>query len=159
MRIETLGAHDLSAFSSGAEDLDEWLHRRAERAQQVGDAVVRVALTEAGRVVGFQALCSGSVERSLADGPLRRNAPDPVPVLVLARLAVDSNYQGRGVGAALLADVVERSRTAAAVVGFRALLIHCRDEAALAFYSRLLPVRPLPGNPLRVYVAMSVVSV
>ena len=154
MRIETFKAHELTDFSSGALELDDWLQRRGAKAQEAGDAVLRVAPSDAGRIVGFHALCAGSVERSLADGPLRRNAPDPIPVLILARLAVERTFQGHGIGAALLADVLDRSRVAAMIVGFRALVIHCRDETALAFYQRLLPVRLLPGNPLHVYVPL-----
>ncbi len=73
-------------------------------------------------------------------------------MLVLARLAVDVTRQGQGVSGALLADVAERARVAATVVGFRALVIHCRDDNALAFYRHWLPVEPLPTNPLHVYV-------
>lgn len=152
MIVETFADHDLSGFASGATDLDDWLLRRAAKAHEAGDAVLRVAVTPAARVVGFHALCAGSIERSLAAGPLRRNAPDPVPVLVLARLAVDAHAQGHGVGVTLLADVARRSVAAATMVGFRALVIHCRDERALAFYRRWLPAEQLPANPLHLYV-------
>ena len=152
MIVETFDQHELSSFVSGAEELDDWLQRRAAKAHEAGDAVLRVATYASGQVVGFHALCAGSVERPLAPGPLRRNAPDPVPVLVLARLAVDRRAQGKGVGVALLADVASRSAVAATLVGFRAVVIHCRDNQALSFYRRWLPVEALPGNPLHVYV-------
>ena len=152
MIIETFAGHDLTGFASGAAELDDWLLRRAVKAHEAGDAVVRVAVMPTGRVVGFHALCTGSLERSLAAGPLRRNAPDPVPVLVLARLAVDLSAQGHGVGVLLLADVSQRSIAAATMVGFRALVIHSRNEKALEFYRRWLPVESLSANPLHVYV-------
>ena len=152
MIVETFAGQDLTGFASGAAELDDWLLRRAVNAHEAGDAVLRLAVTPTGRVVGFHALCAGSLERNLAAGPLRRNAPDPVPVLVLARLAVDLGAQGQGVGVLLLADVAQRSIAAATMVGFRALVINCRDEGALAFYRRWLPVESLPANPLHVYI-------
>ena len=152
MIIETLADHDLADFTSGAVELDDWLRRRGAKAHEAGDAVVRLAIADGHKVVGFHALCAGSIERSFAAGALRRNAPDPIPVLVLARLAVDLAAQGCGVGVELLADVAKRSVSAAEMVGFRALVVHCRDDNALAFYRRWLPVEALPSNPLHVYI-------
>ena len=154
VQIETYSNHAVQAFESGAAELDDWLQRRAAQAQFQGDAVVRVAVTESGRVVGYHALCAASVERALAPGGLRRNAPDPIPVLLLARLAVELTAQGSGVGVALLADVAQRCQQAAHVVGFRALVIHCRNEQALTFYQRWLPVKPLASNHLHVFVPL-----
>ncbi len=152
MRVVTWSGHDVVGFRSGADELDDWLMRRAAAAHALGDAVIRVACTTNDRVVGFHALCAASIERSLVPGALRRNAPDPIPVLLLARLAVDIEAQGVGVGAALVGDVVRRTVAASEVVGFRALVIHCRDSNARAFYDKLLPIKQLPSSPLHVFV-------
>ena len=130
--------HDLSQFRSGAEELDDWLRRRALNGQNVGNATVFV-VAHGDRVLGYYALASGGVELSSAPGPVRRNAPNPVPVLLLARLAVDERVHGRGIGSRLLQDALHRSLLVSANVGFRAVLVHCRDEAARHFYMRHVP--------------------
>ena len=92
-------AHDLSAFDSSVPELDEWLRRRARANEETGASRTYVVCA-GGRVVGYYALANGGVAQAGATGRVRRNMPDPVPVMVLGRLAVDRAYQGRGIGRA-----------------------------------------------------------
>ena len=85
-------------------------------------------------VVGYYALAAGSVSVELAKGRLRRNMPDPLPAIVLGRLAVHTDWEGRGVGRGLLKDAVKRSIQAAVLIGVRALMCHAIDEDAKSFY-------------------------
>ena len=133
---EALGLqHDLSLFTSGQPALDAWLRGRAVRNQDSGDSRTFV-LTDHDRVTGFYALSTAAVARVGLPGPMRRNAPDPVPLLLLGQLAVDRDWQGRGLGAALLRDTCIRAAGALRHVGFRALAAHPIDELATLFYRR-----------------------
>lgn len=127
--------HVIDAFDSGVPTLDEWLKRRA-RANQASGASRSYVVAEDDRVVGYYALASGALAAIDAPGPIRRNMPDPIPMAVLGRLAIDRSWQGRGLGAALLQDAVLRTAQAAAIMGMRGLLVHAISEAAKAFYER-----------------------
>jgi GNAT superfamily N-acetyltransferase len=123
-------------FGCGTPELDEWLDRHAWTAAAVGSARTFVSVSGV-RVAGYYALAAGSVERSAAAGRLGRGMPGhPVPVVVLARLAVDLRDQGAGVGRGLLRDAMLRTLTAAESFGVRALIVHARDAPAAAFYER-----------------------
>jgi GNAT superfamily N-acetyltransferase len=87
-------------------------------------------------VIGYYALAAGSIAVEAAPGRLRRNMPDPLPVIVLGRLAVHSDWSGRGIGSGLLKDAVLRSIRAGELIGVRALLCHEIDDEAKAFYLR-----------------------
>ena len=104
-------AHQLRDFSCGESSLDQWLRHRALSNQTLGASRTFVVTTEAGRVIAYYALAAGAVSHRDAPGKIRRNMPNPVPVLVLARLAVDQGYQGRRIGSALLCgqDPVQRN--------------------------------------------------
>lgn len=138
--------HDVSGFSSGVPSLDDWLRRRALANQETGASRTYV-IAQGARVAGYYALASGSVAASEAPGKIRRNMPDPVPVMILGRLAIDITMQGRGLGSDLLRDAVLRTMQAAEIAGIRALLVHALDARAAAFYERSgfmpSPVRPL----------------
>ena len=135
-QIEPLTAeHDVASFSCGTSSLDAWLRLRALRNQTTGDSRSFVQ-AENGRVVGFYALSTASAARVGLPGALRRNAPDPVPLLLLGQLAVDRDWQGRGLGAALLRDAARRAAGALRHVGFRALATHPIDDRAASFYCR-----------------------
>ena len=125
--------HQTNAFSSGAPTLDAWLKRKA-RANQASGASRSYVLCRGQRVVGFYALAAGSVSHDLAPRRLRQNMPDPVPVIVLGRLAVDASEQGNGLGRALLRDAVLRITAAAHEVGIAAILVHALNDRAKAFY-------------------------
>ena len=129
-----LGAeHQLDGFASGVASLDDWLKRRA-RANQVSGASRTYVVAETGRVVGYYCLASGALALSEAPAGIKRNMPDPVPMAILGRLAVDQILQGHGMGSALLQDAVERTQAAAAILGIRGLLVHALSDEAKAFY-------------------------
>ena len=150
--------HDIADFCCGADEIDEWLKTRALTGQEVGNATVFV-VQHAGKVHGFYALASGGVERALAPRSVRQNSPNPVPVLLLARLGVSKAAQGRGVARLLLRDALWRTVNVVTQVGFRALLVHCRDDAARQFYEAVLPgcFRESPSDPLHLFLPTSVV--
>lgn len=139
-------AHDISAFDSGVPDLDHWLKKRAVANEHTGASRTYVVCA-GGRVVGYYALATGSVAHVQAVGRVRRNMPDPVPVMILGRLAVDRAWQGRNLGNSLLRDAVLRTLQAAKIGGIRAILVHAISEEARRFYQRygfaVSPVDPL----------------
>ena len=104
-------------------------------------------MTEHGRVVAFYALANGAVAHKDVSAKSRRNMPDPIPVMVLARLAVDSAYQGQGLGSALLKDALFRIIAAAQIAGIRAVPLHAMSDGAKRFYERAgfheCPVDPM----------------
>lgn len=137
---------DLSGFNSGVPALDEWLRRRALQNEASGAS--RTYVVCAGlRVVGYYTLAVGAVEHAQAPGRLRRNMPDPVPAMVLGRLAVDEAFQGRHIGAGMLRDAVLRTVQAAEIAGIRAILVHAISDEAKRFYESYgfiaSPVDPL----------------
>lgn len=140
MKMESLSApeplndhHDLSVFASGETELDDWLARRA-LANQISGASRTYVLASENQVIGYYALANGSLVAREAPGRVRRNMPDPIPVMVLARLAIDHRWQGRGLGKALLRDAILRTLQAAEIAGIRAILVHALNEQAVHFY-------------------------
>lgn len=125
--------HDVSDFDCGLPDLDHWLKRRALQ-NESSRASRTFVITEGKRVVGYYALATGAVAQAIATGRVRRNMPEPIPVMVLARLAIDRGYQGSGLGSALLRDALLRTLAAAEVAGIRAVLLHAISEEAKRFY-------------------------
>jgi GNAT superfamily N-acetyltransferase len=113
--------------------LDDWLTKRAY-SNQIGGASRTYVVTGADRVVGYYSLASGALALADAPGSMRRNMPDPVPVGILGRLAVDRSYQGKGLGVALLQDAVVRTAQAAGIIGIRGLLVHAISLEAKTFY-------------------------
>ena len=126
--------HDVNEFSCGEALLDEWLKRRALANQVSGASRTFVVADRNGRVYGYYAMAAGAVSHHMATGGVRRNMPDPVPVMVLARLAVDRRAQGIKLGGALLQDAVNRAVNVAQNTGVRALLVHALHERARDFY-------------------------
>ncbi len=126
--------HLLGDFECGEPALDEWLKRRALNNQLSGASRTFVVVDDKQRVRGFYALAAGAVAHTTATSPVRRNMPDPIPVMVLGRLAVDRRAQGIQLGAALLQDAVHRAIAVSQHTGVRALLVHALHEQAKAFY-------------------------
>lgn len=126
-------AHLLGGFECGEPVLDEWLKRRALSNQLSGASRTFVVVDHEQRVRGFYALAAGAVAHQMATSSVRRNMPDPVPVMVLGRLAVDRRAQGMQLGAALLQDAVHRAITVSQNTGVRALLVHALHEPAKRF--------------------------
>jgi predicted N-acetyltransferase YhbS len=128
--------HVTSLFVSGAVALDTWLRLRALKNQAAGASRTFVAC-EGQRVMAYYALASGAVTSDEAPGRFRRNMPDPVPVVVLGRLAVDQTLQGKGVGRALIRDAGQRIIQAADTIGIRGVLVQALSAEAKAFYERV----------------------
>jgi GNAT superfamily N-acetyltransferase len=144
--------HDLAAFDSGIPVLDDWLKKRALANEEKGASRTYV-VTAGGRVVGYYALATGAVSAQQATGRIRRNMPDPIPVMILGRLAVDKTFQNRGLGAALLRDAVLRTRQAADIVGIRAMLVHAISAEAKRFYERYGFVES-PVDPMTLMISL-----
>lgn len=138
--------HDLSQFQSGEPSLDDWLRKRALQNEESGASRTYVVCSGK-RVVGYYALATGAVAHLAAPGRVRRNMPDPVPVMVIGRLAVDQTMQGEGIGPALLRDAILRTVQASDIVGIRAILVHAISERAKRFYEKwgfvASPVEPM----------------
>jgi GNAT superfamily N-acetyltransferase len=141
------GAHRLDDFDCGEPSLDGWLRRHALANQASGASRMFVVSEVDGLVRGYYAIAAGAVSRQLATGKVRRNMPDPVPVLVLGRLAVDRRAQGIHLGAALLRDAIQRAHAVSKHAGIRALLVHALHERARQFYEhygfQASPVHPM----------------
>ena len=142
--------HDLATFDCGAPALNDYLHKYALQNHQNRSGRTYVTVSE-NRVVGYYTLAAGSVSR--ADVPPRVAkglANYPVPIILLARLAVDRTAQGKGLGAALLKDALCRAAQAADIVGCRAVLVHAKDQKAQAFY-RKFGLEPSPVDDLHLF--------
>ena len=139
--------HQTDAFKCGETSLDEWLKRRALLNQASGASRTFVVVDDNHTVMGYYALAAGAVHHQDATRSIRQNMPDPLPVMVLARLAVDLRAQGMQLGAGLLRDAAERSLAVAQNAGVRALLVHALHERAKQFYLyfgfQASPVHPL----------------
>jgi GNAT superfamily N-acetyltransferase len=135
--VELLGpSHHLGNFDCGKHaSLNDWLKRLARMNQASGDTRTYV-VNRRGDVVGYYSLAPGSIARKEATTRAGKAAPDPIPIVLLARLAVDKLEQGRGLGAALLKDALLRAYAGAEVIGGRAILVHAIDADAAAFYRR-----------------------
>ncbi len=128
-------SHILDEFACGEASLDEWLKRRARTNQLSGASRTFVVTDQDGRVYGYYAMAAGAVAHQAATSSVRRNRPDPVPVMVLARLAIDRRAQGIKLGAALLQDAVNRAVAVSQNAGVRALLVHALHDRAKHFYA------------------------
>jgi GNAT superfamily N-acetyltransferase len=148
--------HDLSDFNCGREPITTWLQSRARYAVEADTARVYVVCRGARKVVAFYALAAGGVARSEAPGALRRNSPDPIPVIVLAVLGVDKTEQGHGLGQDLVSDAMRRALQAAKIIGARALLVHALDAGTAEFYLRL-GFRPFGGETETLFLAMKTI--
>lgn len=145
-------AHDLSQFRCGEPELDDWLKRRALANEESGAS--RTYVVCVGRqVVGYYALAAGAVAHMDAPGRVRRNMPNPIPVMVIGRLGIDLKFQGRGIGSALLRDAVLRTVQAAEIAGIRAILVHAISESARRFYEKLGFIAS-PTNPMTLMITV-----
>jgi GNAT superfamily N-acetyltransferase len=138
--------HDIATFDCGVPALDDWLKKRALANEESGASRTYVVCAS-GQVVGYYALASGGVALAQATGRVRRNMPDPLPVMIVGRLAIARDWQGRNVGRSLLRDAVLRTLQAAEIGGIRAILVHAISEDAKRFYERYgfsaSPIEPM----------------
>jgi GNAT superfamily N-acetyltransferase len=139
------GHHLTEGFGCGAESLDNWLKRRAFKNQVQGASRTYVVCID-NRVVAYYALASGAVLGVDATGRMRRNMPDPIPVVVLGRLAVDQTLHGKGFGRALIRDAALRVLQAADVIGVRGMTVQALSAEARVFYEHL-GFEPSPADP------------
>lgn len=137
---------DLADFDCGEPGLDHYLRSRALVNHAEGASRCFVT-TRDGRVVGFYALASASVQRRSTAAAVRRNMPDPIPVILLSRLAVDIAEQGNGLGMHLLRDAIVRCVRVADLIGVRAILVHAINADARDFYVHV-GFDPSPTDPL-----------
>ena len=147
-------SHRLEDFDCGETVLDDWLKRRALANQASGASRTFVVADERGAVCGYYAMAAGAVSHQYATSAIRRNMPDPVPVLVLARLAVDRKAQGLHLGASLLQDAVSRAVSVSKNAGVRALLVHALHEKARQFHEHY-GFMPSPIHPLTLMLRLS----
>lgn len=152
-----VAAHLLGDFDCGEPALDEWLKRRAMNNQLSGASRTFVVVDEENRVRGFYAMAAGAVSHQLATRSVRRNMPDPIPVMVLGRLAVDAQAQGIKLGAAMLQDAVNRAITVSQNTGVRAMLVHALHERAKQFYEHY-GSQQSPHHPMTLMLRLNTVK-
>jgi len=150
-------SHRLDDFECGEAVLDDWLKRKALSNQSSGASRTFVVADQDGRVCGYYAMAAGAVSHQLATSRVRRNMPDPVPVMVLARLAVDRRMQGQHLGASLLQDAVKRAVAVSQNAGVRALLVHALHERARQFYEHY-GFQPSSTHPMTLMLRLSSVK-
>ena len=145
--------HLLDSFDCGKEDLNRFLKRQAWNSQQAHSAQTYVLVKDL-RVLGYYSLAAGSVTHEEATERVRKGlARHPIPVILLARLAVDASVHGQGLGSALLKDALLRTAQAADTIGARALLVHAKDDGARAFYEHFT-FEASPSDPYHLLLIM-----
>jgi len=150
--------HRIESFDSGNNLLDDWLKRRALKNELDGASRTYV-LCSGEVVIAYYCLANGAVTQAAATGRVRRNMPEPIPVIVIGRLAVDRNWQGQGLGRALLRDAILRTLQAAEIAGIRAILVHAISEEAKQFYEKCgFTASPIDPMTLMVKVNDAIVS-
>ena len=128
-------SHEIESFNSDNNELNDWLKRRGLKNELEGAS--RTYVVCAGKVViAYYCLANGALAQTTATGRVRRNMPDPIPVIVIGRLAVDRHWQGKGIGRALLRDAILRTLQAAEIAGIRTILVHSISEEAKQFYEK-----------------------
>lgn len=144
--------HILDTFCSGEPSLDSWLKTRSLPNHASG-ATRTFVLCSGNTVLGYYALSTGAISKNESVGKFRRNMPDSIPVILIARLAVDEKIKGIGAGRGLLKDAVGRISQAADVVGVRGVVVHAISEDARRFYEHL-GFRQSPVNPMTLMITL-----
>lgn len=146
-------SHQIDSFDSGNVSLDHWLKTRALKNQITGATRTYVVCHEL-RVIAYYSLASGAVAVIESLGRFRRNMPDPIPVVIFARLAVDRAIQGKGIGRALVRDAGQRVIQAASTIGIRGIIVHALSEEAKVFYEKL-GFESSPLDPMMLMVTLA----
>ena len=143
------GGNDLEPFDCGRESLNQYLKKFALTNTAAGIARTYVTtVAQEASVIAYYSLAAGSVERADVPERIGKGVPNyPVPVVVLARLAVDLRFQSQGVGKGLLRDALQRASSAAVIIGVRAILVHAKDHEAATFYMKF-GFAPSPADSL-----------
>jgi GNAT superfamily N-acetyltransferase len=127
--------HERDEFNSGEASLDDWLKKRARANQLSGASRVFVTCeSETNRVAGYYSLSSSNIVPEIVPGRFRRNMPDPIPVVLLGRLAIDKQWQAKGIGRSLFRDAAMRVSQAAEAIGVRGIVVHAISDEARKFY-------------------------
>jgi predicted N-acetyltransferase YhbS len=147
--------HDSSEFQSGNQALDRWLVRYAGQSER-RDAARTFVLTDTGVVIGYYALLAGELDRAQATERTRKGMSRhyPIPVAILARLAVDHRHQNRGLGATLLQDALRRVTLASEQLAVRAVVVHAVDQPAARFYEHF-GFRAMSATPRTLMVTLA----
>lgn len=145
--------HRLLDFDSGNPELNDWLKKRALKNEDSGASRTYV-VTVGQTAIAYYCLATGSVINAESPGRIRRNMPDPIPVMVIGRLAVDRNWQSQGIGRALVRDAVLRTLQAAKIAGIRAIIVHAIDEEAKKFYQKCGFI-PSPVTPMTLMITIA----
>ena len=157
--IEKFGrAHAVEGFDCGSDALNRFLIRYAYQNQQAGASQTYVVLAD-GEVAGYYTLVVGQVEHDEAPERMKKGlARHPIPVMLLARMAVASTWQGKGLGAGLLKDAMWRTLGAADIAGIRAIEVHAKDDDAKTFYERFDFISS-PTDPYHLFMLLKDVRV
>jgi len=145
--------HELAEFAAGVASLDDWLRRRA-RGNQTGGATRTFVVAEGSRVIAYYTVAASGISPGGALGRFRRNMPDPIPIALLACLAIDRAWQGRGLGRAMARDCAARIAHAADSIGIRGIVVHAISDQARGFYLAL-GFEPSPLDPMMLMVTLS----
>ena len=145
-------SHILDDFDCGHDTPNDWLKRRAIKNEASGASRTYVVCHQS-RVIAYYALATGAVQCVDAPGRIRRNMPDPIPVMVLGRLAVHLNWQNKGLGRDLLTDAVKRTLQAAAIAEIRAFVVHALSDEAKQFYEQF-GFQPSPTDPMDLMITL-----
>ena len=129
-----LASDDISKFFCKHESLDDWLKNRALKSE--GRSARTYVVCKGGIVVGYYCIATGAVRNSEAPGKVKRNSPDPIPIMILGRLAVDKHFEGQRIGSGMLKDALQRIVQVSDAVGCRAVLVHAIDDDARTFYEK-----------------------
>lgn len=150
-------AHDRTSFASGAAELDQWLQKFSWQNQRANNATTYVSACD-GRVAGYYALTVAGYARNAAHESIAERAPEPFPCFLLARLAIDVERQGLGLGWGLLRDAMQRVLMLSESVAAPALLVHARDETAREFYCHHAEFLHSPIDPLHLFLPMKTIA-
>lgn len=146
--------HAIEHFACGVDSLDTWLRRRALGNQRIGASRTFVVCAARKRVVGYYALSASAITVDASAGRFRRNMPDPVPVVVLGRLAVDQTWQGHGVARAMMRDAGLRVLHAADTIGIRGIIVHALSDNVRTFYEKV-GFDPSPMDPMTLMITLT----
>ena len=136
---------DVLEFKSKSEALNNWLKEKALKNEW--DTARTFVVTVENQVIGYYCLATGSVTHLVAVSKAKRNAPDPIPCMLIGRLAVHTKWQGQGIGSGLLKDAIIRILSVSQIAGVRCILVHAKDEEAKRFYLKR-GFQPSPIEPL-----------